>query len=614
MIPDHPLLLQGGPAFGFQTQQPLEWLFVAGALAVFAAVLLAMARASRLRSDGSIRSRILSLGDGIQRVTGMPAWSGAARAITAWALGVGFLGFVWDVAWHADLGRDRELFTVPHTLILMSLTAIGVAGAVSILYATLQRADVRWRIGRLRLPIGATVLIGLSAAAIVAFPLDDWWHSVYGIDVTMWSPTHLLMIGSASLAPLALAILAWESPGADNRRRRFQETVICGAMLVGLSTFQLEFDMGIPQWQALYHPVLIAAAAGFALVASRMLLGRWGALRAVLAFLVIRGVIALAVGPGLGHTVPHFPLYIVEALCVELAFVVTGSAAARALLAGVLIGTVGLATEWGWMHVWGAQPWQPEMLPQLWVATLIAVTAAFAATAFAGALLLSRTGHRLRLPGITALAAVVATAGLLLIPAPREASSAVATITTHPTGDAQTVTARDGQRVTVRTYTVRVQLSPADAAQGADWFRVAAWEGGSILNVPLQQVDRGVYVATRPVPVGGDWKSMVYLGKGSVLAAAPISFPPEPDQGLPWITVQPQRIAPLAAAQVLLMREAHGGGSAMASIAYAFFAIAVVTWLLAIGLGARWIRPTNRGTATPGPVRLPARSAAVAQR
>jgi hypothetical protein len=114
--------------------------------------------------------------------------------------------------------------------------------------------------------------------------------------------------------------------------------------------------------------------------------------------------------------------------------------------------------------------------------------------------------------------------------------------------------------------------------------------------------------------VGGDWKSMVYLGKGSVLAAAPISFPPEPDQGLPWITVQPQRIAPLAPAQVLLMREAHGGGSAMASIAYAFFAVAVLTWMLAIGLGARWIRPAHLATAMPGAVHLSARSAAVAHR
>src|SRR5437016_6059952 len=102
-MPDHPIVLQGNPTFGFQTQQPLEWLFVAGALILFFGILLAMARAGHLRFDGSARNLILGLGNGIERVTGMPAWSGAARAITAWALVVGLLGFVWDVAWHADL-------------------------------------------------------------------------------------------------------------------------------------------------------------------------------------------------------------------------------------------------------------------------------------------------------------------------------------------------------------------------------------------------------------------------------------------------------------------------------------------------------------------------------
>jgi hypothetical protein len=62
------------------------------------------------------------------------------------------------------------------------------------------------------------------------------------------------------------------------------------------------------------------------------------------------------------------------------------------------------------------------------------------------------------------------------------------------------------------------------------------------------------------------------------------------------------------------MREAHGGGSAMASIAYAFFAVAVLTWMLAIGLGARWIRPAHRATAIPGTLHLQGRSAAVAPR
>ena len=39
----------------------------------------------------------------------------------------------------------------------------------------------------------------LGFTALGGFPLDDLWHAHYGVDVTMWSPTHLLMILGALL-------------------------------------------------------------------------------------------------------------------------------------------------------------------------------------------------------------------------------------------------------------------------------------------------------------------------------------------------------------------------------------------------------------------------------
>ena len=585
-MPDHMSVLQAGGDFGFQTYKPLEWLFIAGAFIVLStSVALLMARGST--HVAGIRSLLVRIGEGVERFTGMPAWSGAARLVGAWALAVALLGFVWDVAWHTDLGRDRVLFTVPHTLILVGLAGIGFSGVVSIVYATLQPADVAWRIGRVRIPAGAAVLLLLSAGALVAFPLDDWWHATYGIDVTMWSPTHLLMIGSASLAPMALALIAWESPGRDNARRRFQESIICGALLVGVSTFQLEFDMGVPQWQALFQPVLIAAATGFGLVASRVLLGRWGAVRAVLVFLALRGIIAVVVGPGLGRTVPHFPLYVVEAACVEIAFAVARTPLLRALLSGGLIGTAGLAAEWAWSQVWGWQPWNVNLVPHMWVAALVAVSAALLAMAFGAALRRAREPGQTTVPRSVVAGAAAATLALLLVPLPRDASSATAVITTHPTGVTQAATTRDGQTATVRDYAVRVDVTPADAATGADWFRVAAWQGGAVIDLALRQIGPGSYVTDEPVPVGGDWKSMVYLARGSIMAAAPISMPAEPDQGLVLIPLLHQRTAQLASAQLLLIREAHDGGPAVAAVAYGFFAAAAVAWMLAIALGAR---------------------------
>ena len=33
--------------------------------------------------------------------------------------------------------------------------------------------------------------------ALIGFPLDDVWHRLFGQDVTLWGPTHLMLIGGA---------------------------------------------------------------------------------------------------------------------------------------------------------------------------------------------------------------------------------------------------------------------------------------------------------------------------------------------------------------------------------------------------------------------------------
>jgi hypothetical protein len=395
------------------------------------------------------------------------------------------------------------------------------------------------------------------------------------------------MIGAASFAPLAVALLLWEAPRVDDWRRRLREVISCGAILVGLSSFQLEFDMGIPQWQALYQPVLIAAATGFGLVLARTLLGRWGALRAVLVFWVLRGALSLLVGPVLGHTTAHIPLYLGEALCVEVAFAIAAAPLARALLSGGLIATAGLATEWGWSWAWSAQPWQAGMLPHLWVASLAAVVAAMAGAVFAGAILADARGAQRALPRWTAAAAVLALLALLAVPMARDRSAATLVISTWPVGAAQTATDRNGQQATVRHVAVAVRVTPAGAADGADWFRLTAWQGGSVIDAPLRAVAPGVYGTDQRIPVGGDWKSMVFLASGRVLAAAPVAMPAEPDQQLGAIPLLPQRTAALASAQLLLMRENHGGASWVADAAYTFFALMLLLWVVALALGAR---------------------------
>jgi hypothetical protein len=501
---------------------------------------------------------------------------------------VALVGFTWDVAWHADLGRDKELFTPPHVMILVGLAGIGLAALTSIVLATADRARVGVRIGTLRVPWSSLPMGLMGAGALIGFPLDDYWHSVYGIDVTMWSPTHLLMIGGASLTPIAAwLMLAEAGPAAATRRgARFLSEALAGATLIGLSTFQLEFDLGIPQWQALYHPALIALAMGVGMVAAREALGPGGALRATLGFVVLRGLIALLVGPVFGLSLERFPLYLGGALIVEGMYLAGArlAPALRVLVTGLLISSVGMAAEWGWTHLWSPQPWQPRLLASWWVVVGLAVVGSFLGSALGRAVAHAR--QVLHFAGVgLAFALMIA---LLAVPFPRHGLGAAVTVKAAAAGERVPTVTRDGLATYEQDMTVAISVSPPDALDGADVARIFTWQGGSLKVSPLRSAGPGRYVIDGAIPSGASWKSIVFVEKGDVVAAVPLSFPADPTYGLPAIPapVSAPRTARLLPASAYLTRESHGGSALPAVLAYSTLAIIFVTWCVAvIGVG-----------------------------
>ena len=93
---------------------------------------------------------------------------------------------------------------------------------------------------------------------------------------------------------------------------------VAGALIIGLSTFQAEFDFGVPQFQLLYQPVLIAfAAARRARVRALDPRARGAPSRrsGCSSSSASRWPCSSARSPG--YTTPHFPLYIAEAAVVE---------------------------------------------------------------------------------------------------------------------------------------------------------------------------------------------------------------------------------------------------------------------------------------------------------
>ena len=388
------------------------------------------------------------------------------------------------------------------------------------------------------------------------------WHEAYGIDVTLWSPSHLGLIAGGSLATISVWLMIREGRGQPTMFGRLIQATSLGAILVGLTLVQGEFDFGVPQFQVLYLPILIALAAGFTLVLARTALGPWGAVKAVVAYLAVRSVIALLLATPLHHTVPRFPLYVVAALAVEgVAYLVgTRDRLRFAVAAGVAVGTVGVAAELLWLGALADVAPSTELLPK---AALFSPVAAIAAALLGAAISRPVPGARVRVPAIAALGAFVIVIGVLVYPLPRNVGSVEAVIRLQPVGE---------------EATVEVELLPPDAAESATAFGVVSWQGGGQISAALEEVAPGRYVSSRPVPVSGRWKSMVGLQRADEVMAAPIYLPADPENDDPEIPALAERRTPFVRNTSILLRETKSGPASTAMIAYAVLGTTLLVW------------------------------------
>jgi hypothetical protein len=519
-----------------------------------------------------------------ERRTGMAAWAMLPVGIAGVSLLVAVWGYYWDVSIHIDQGRDSGAFGNPaHWFIIAGLDGIAFAGLLSLFLgddrsASRVRLTDSWSV-----PVGGVLLTVCGAVALAGFPLDDIWHRLFGQDVTAWGPTHIQMIGGASLSTIACWILLVEAersgtPTPVGRRLlRVSDVLLAGAFLIGLSTLQVEFDFGVPQFRLLEQPVLIAVAASIALVAARLRVGRGGALAAVAFFLVVRGALALGVA-AFDRVDLHFPLYIGAAVLVELVAAALGTERVLrfGIVAGAAIGTLGFAAEWAWSRTWMPIGWSSDLLPEAVLLVAVAGTCGGILGALAGRDL---AGSRTETPG-AALAigwlGVVAAIGLAL-PMDHDAARSV-DVTVEPTGDG-------------RAH-LTLAVDPPSATEDALWFHVLTWQasadggpGGSSLTDLVPQGD-GTFRTEAPVVIDGSAKTLVRLHRGDSLQSAPVYLPDDP--AIPAEAVPAESgTQPFVADKTVLQREARTDRAGLERAAYGLLGLVAAAWLATITWGLR---------------------------
>ena len=582
----------------------------------FAAVAVVVALGVQHRRKGLLNPLVRQ----VEERTGLPAWTVLPVLIVGVSLMVAVWGYYWDVSWHIDRGRDPGAFANPaHWFIIIGLDGIAFGGLLALILGDdRSRSSVRITRGW-SVPVGGVLLAVCGCVALAGFPLDDIWHRLFGQDVTAWGPTHIQLIGGASLSTLACWALVVEGervagPVETRLGRvlgRVTDVGFAGALLIGMSTLQVEFDFGVPQFRGVLHPVLIALGAGVALVAVRIRLGPGGALAALAFFWVARlaltgGILAFE------RSTQHIPLYVVEALLVEAVAFVVGRERQLTLgaVAGALIGTVGMASEWGWSHVWMPQPWRSDLLPEAIVLAAVAGTAGGLLGGFIGRALVPEGVARQSVPRVVPVLAWGGAAAVLGLGLP---------MTEHTDWQAdlrvEAAGVDDDTGAPVADLSVALNDEADAAARDSAWFQVIAWQGageggpgGFVLRDMERQPD-GSWRSDGSVPVGGSFKTLLRLHQGDGMQAVPVYLPADAAIDAAEVAAADGPRA-FQREKSILQREAKADEAGLERAAYAALLLVAVGWMATLSWGLRRLEHDPGGPTAPRPERARRRAAA----
>lgn len=495
-----------------------------------------------------------------------PPWVALPIAMFITSIICALFGFIWDVSLHIGNGRDDGALANPaHYFILIGLFGIFVAGCTAMVLPLGEENKPGPSAVRITddwyAPVGGIVMAGCGLYALMGFPLDDMWHRIFGQDVTLWGPTHLMMIGGAGFSTLSALYLEYEGRRVrtadtppDGFGLRFVQYLAFAGVLIGASVYQIEFDFGVPQFRQVFQPMLIAAAAGLALVAARVFMGRGAALIAAVVAIGLRGIVAFLVAPVLDAPVNWFALYLGAAVVVELLALtpLIKRPVVFGLVAGLGIGTVGLWIESLWINAvypltWPTSIWPEALAMAIPVAVLTGGCGAMVGMVLTGKRL-PRRAVGVSLVALTILAIGGAAANGLRYDVPPNATASV-TLTEAP--------AVDGQRF----VTADVRFNPPDVlSDNPNWVTVLGWQGGlanerGIFHDSLENVGPGHFRSTEPMPVSGTWKTLLRVHDGRTFTAVPIYLAGDPGIGAEEVPAEAQFTRPFVAEITILQRE-----------------------------------------------------------
>ena len=257
-------------------------------------------------------------------------------------------------------------------------------------------------------------------------------------------------------------------------------------------------------------------------MAARLYGGFGVALYAAFFFVIVRGIVSFIVDDVFGQAHSVFPLYLGSAVIIELLALtrLKDKPLAFGAVGGLLIGTLGTVIEKLWNDLVFPFPWPRD----IWFEGLAMAIPVAVGTGLCGALFFLGLTGRLPAPGVRR--AVVA--GAILVTTVAVANGLSATV---PKDASATISTTQVGTESAPEIMTKIAVQPADLVDDhPTWVQLTAWQGGSkyvkgIVTQRLKRTGPNTWESTRPMPVGGNWKTLVRVQDGRMLTAAPIFLP-----------------------------------------------------------------------------------------
>ena len=245
----------------------------------------------------------ISLGSVAATTRAAPVTEGVRTAQAgAWSVLLGTMitlfGLGWDIQWHVEVGPDT-FFTLSHLALYSGSAIAGIGSLTMVLLSTsAQRAGrsfprfaggppIRVFGGAFHAPLGY-LIAGTGAALFLLYGLLDlWWHSIYGFDAVLNTPSHVALFLSVSITMAGSVVVC-----AAARDQRWGRAGLLLAIPILIIFGPIAFN-GLSNVPLPIDPVLlgIIMCAPTLLIMGAALLGRGAALRIAVVLGVLQGIL-----------------------------------------------------------------------------------------------------------------------------------------------------------------------------------------------------------------------------------------------------------------------------------------------------------------------------------